>query len=141
MPLTSLTFSSTAPHFRAPRAKIEQGLRLVFEKSRKNVGISLVFVPEGEIIRLHAKFLHLRTTTDVLTFVVEETVRNLEVEIFICIDTARRQAKQNRVTVRNELIRLSVHGALHSAGYDDHETRDRSRMWKRQEKIVALVEA
>lgn len=141
MPIVSLQLTNTVAHFRVPRTKITKAVSVVFQKLKKRVGISLVFVSDREIIRLHAKFLHLRSSTDVLTFVSEDSERRLEVEIFICVETARRQAIQHRVSLRNELIRLSVHGALHAAGFDDHGAADRVRMWKRQENIVKIVDA
>ena len=91
------------------------------------------------MIRLHTRFLHQRSTTDVLTFVLEETSRTLDAEIYICVDTARRQAAENGVSLRNEIVRLAVHGALHTLGYDDHGPRKRQLMWNRQEEIVAAV--
>jgi ssRNA-specific RNase YbeY (16S rRNA maturation enzyme) len=39
------------------------------------------------------------------------------------------------------LLRLVVHGTLHTLGYDHPEgtTRTESKMWRRQERIVARV--
>jgi probable rRNA maturation factor len=43
--------------------------------------------------------------------------------------------------VREELIRLVVHGTLHVLGYDhpDHGERERSPMWRRQERYVEAL--
>jgi probable rRNA maturation factor len=43
------------------------------------------------------------------------------------------------VSEREEIARLVVHGTLHVAGHDhpDGESRTRSPMWKRQERILA----
>ena len=40
--------------------------------------------------------------------------------------------------MREELLRLVVHGVLHVLGYDhpDGESRERSAMWRRQETLV-----
>jgi probable rRNA maturation factor len=60
-------------------------------------------------------------------------------DIYICPDVARVNAKRNRVPVSEELARLVVHGTLHVAGHDhpDDESRTKSSMWKRQERILA----
>ena len=46
-----------------------------------------------------------------------------------------------REPVRRELARLVVHGVLHVLGYDhpEDDDRERSPMWRRQEKIVARL--
>jgi probable rRNA maturation factor len=62
-------------------------------------------------------------------------------DIYICPDVARANARKNKVSTGEELARLVVHGALHVAGHDhpDDESRMKSKMWKRQERILASV--
>ena len=62
-------------------------------------------------------------------------------DIYICSDVARANAKRNKVTTSEELARLVVHGTLHVAGHDhpDDESRTQSKMWKRQERILASI--
>jgi probable rRNA maturation factor len=49
-------------------------------------------------------------------------------EIYVSLETARRQANEYGVAVVNELARLAVHGALHLLGYDDASDEDRKTM-------------
>jgi probable rRNA maturation factor len=51
---------------------------------------------------------------------------------------ARANARRHGVGIREELVRLVVHGVLHALGYDhpDGEARFRSPMWRRQEALV-----
>jgi probable rRNA maturation factor len=60
-------------------------------------------------------------------------------DIYVCPDVARRNARRLGVSEREEISRLVVHGVLHVAGHDhpEDESRTRSKMWKRQEKILA----
>ena len=59
-------------------------------------------------------------------------------DIYIAPDVARAAAAANDITVREELVRLIVHGTLHVLGYDHPESaaRERSRMWRTQERLV-----
>lgn len=141
MPLTSATLSKNIRGFRIPRKMILRGLKLALGNSKKRVGISVVFVEHREMIRLHTRFLGLHSTTDVLTFELERSPKALQTEIYVCVDTARRQAVENRVSLRNELVRLCVHGALHAIGYDDHGAQKRAKMWRRQESVVRAAGA
>jgi probable rRNA maturation factor len=59
-------------------------------------------------------------------------------DIYIAPDVARRNAQAAGVSVREEIVRLIVHGVLHVAGHD-HPTgveRTTSPMWRRQEALI-----
>jgi probable rRNA maturation factor len=62
-------------------------------------------------------------------------------DVYIAPDVARASARENGISVREELARLVVHGTLHVLGYDhpEDDTRTRSAMWKRQERLVARL--
>ena len=58
-------------------------------------------------------------------------------DIYIGIDVAKRQAKEAGHPLRDELVILAVHGALHLAGCEDKKPGERKRMFASQDKIVA----
>ena len=62
-------------------------------------------------------------------------------DVYICAAVAAAEARSHRVTLRQELIRLVVHGTLHALGYDhpEGEARARSAMWRRQERYVTRI--
>ncbi|HZV12709.1 MAG TPA: rRNA maturation RNase YbeY [Candidatus Kapabacteria bacterium] len=137
MPLQQLTITNTTHGFPLPRKKIAQAVKIACLESKKRVSLSLVFVPDREISKLHWLFMQDRSATDVLTFMLSQSAGALETEIYISLDTARIQAGENGVSLQNELVRLATHGVLHAIGYDDRTPRLRKRMWQRQEYIVA----
>jgi probable rRNA maturation factor len=51
---------------------------------------------------------------------------------------AAREAAAHGVTLREELLRLVVHGTLHVLGHDHPEGagRERSPMWRAQERYL-----
>jgi probable rRNA maturation factor len=59
-------------------------------------------------------------------------------DVYVCPWVAAREAKARRVPLRQELVRLVVHGTLHVLGWDhpEDDTRVRSPMWRRQERYV-----
>jgi 3-methyl-2-oxobutanoate hydroxymethyltransferase len=63
-------------------------------------------------------------------------------DIYIAPDVARANARRYDAGLREELARLVVHGVLHVLGYDhdEDEARHASPMWRRQERLLALVE-
>jgi len=65
------------------------------------------------------------TTTDVLSFPHEPDEFDVDKtnlgDIVISAEQAQRQAKENGLTLDNEIKQLILHGILHLCGYD-HET-------------------
>jgi probable rRNA maturation factor len=61
--------------------------------------------------------------------------------VYICPWVARREARALGIPLRQELIRLVVHGTLHALGRDhpEGEERTRSTMWRRQERYVEAL--
>jgi probable rRNA maturation factor len=59
-------------------------------------------------------------------------------DVYVCAWVAEREARSRGIPVREELIRLVVHGTLHVLGLDhpEDERRSRSPMWRRQERYV-----
>ncbi|HEY3102405.1 MAG TPA: rRNA maturation RNase YbeY [Pyrinomonadaceae bacterium] len=87
---------------------------------------SIVFVSDAAIKKLNRQFRGKNYATDVLSFPSRperfeaEASANLG-EVVISLDRAAAQAKQNKLTVTNEVRQLILHGLLHLCGYD-HET-------------------
>ncbi|MFN8358409.1 MAG: rRNA maturation RNase YbeY [Candidatus Kapaibacterium sp.] len=97
--------------------------------------IRIILVSDDEIHRINREYLQHDYPTDVITFPIEESP--LEGEIYISIDTAMMQATDYQVSLKNELMRLSAHGALHLAGYDDDTPEKRRLMSELETKYMA----
>lgn len=102
--------------------------------------ISIAFVANGRIAALNREHLGRRGVTDVISFGFSRVLPKEPVvgDIYIAPAVARKNANSNGVSLREELVRLLVHGTLHVLGYDhpEGEGRERSKMWKRQEQLV-----
>lgn len=102
--------------------------------------VSVAFVSDREIAALNRKHLGHRGPTDVISFGFAPGARGGPVvgDIYIAPDVARRNAAAHRRGVREEILRLVVHGVLHVLGYDHpaDESRTESPMWRRQERLL-----
>lgn len=97
-------------------------------KKERLIGqVDVILVDDASIRKLHKKWFGTGSATDVITFPIEPEPPILG-EVYISLDTARKQAKEYGVTVTNELCRLAVHGVLHLAGYDDETEIQRNAM-------------
>jgi probable rRNA maturation factor len=93
--------------------------------------ISVLIVSDRRIESLNRQFLDESGPTDVITF--------QHGEIFISAETARRQARQFRSTIKHELRLYLVHGLLHLHGFDDRTKAGAREMKKTQERILTLA--
>ncbi|MBI5058495.1 rRNA maturation RNase YbeY [candidate division KSB1 bacterium] len=131
-------------HSTIPRARFRKSLLLdtVLAGARRTRAafgrVNLVIVDDREMARLHRQFSGIPGTTDVLTFDLTDNDR-LEGDIYICLDQARRQALEYRVTLSEELARLAVHGVLHLAGYSDRTTSERDEMRRLENAALAAA--
>lgn len=57
-------------------------------------------------------------------------------EIYISINTVRNNSRLYNLKVREEIIRVMIHGVLHLCGYEDDETKNMRRMFNKQEMRV-----
>lgn len=128
------------PGISAQRARelVEATLRA---EKISNAMISVAFVSRAAIAKLNQRYLKHRGPTDVISFGMGRDAPGLPAigDIYICPEVARQNAKRVGVSERDELARLVVHGTLHVAGHDhpEDESRTRSAMWKKQERILA----
>lgn len=89
--------------------------------------LSLVFLTDQALARLHADFLDDPTPTDVITFAGDPTAGTAG-EICVSVDTAARVARKRNEDFAAELSLYVVHGWLHLAGHDDRLPAERRLM-------------
>lgn len=99
--------------------------------------IRFVLVNDRKMAKLHREFMNIRGTTDVITFNLTDPGAALEGEIYICLDQARRQARDYGVPLYQEIARLAAHGVLHLAGFDDHSESQRHQMRKLEDHALS----
>lgn len=102
--------------------------------------ISIAFVAKSRIAVLNRVHLGHRGPTDVISFALSRASEGtLAGDIYIAPEVARENARRYGTPMREETVRLVVHGVLHVLGHDHPEGEDRmdSPMWHRQEQLVA----
>jgi probable rRNA maturation factor len=113
----------------------------VLRHERREALISVTFLGRDAMRRLNAEHKGHDRPTDVLTFALQDPAGRIIGDVYICSWVARREARARSISLRQELIRLVVHGTLHALGREHPEgpARTRSAMWRRQERYVEAL--
>ena len=108
-------------------------------KKDKTSEVDIVFMDDAAIKKLNKRYKNEDTPTDVLSFAIDgrEFLRKQVLgEIFISLDTARRNSKLFGVVFEDEIVRYVIHGILHLFGYDDQAKAEKAKMWHKQERLL-----
>jgi rRNA maturation RNase YbeY len=100
-------------------------------KPAKIKKINIIFVDNNKIAKLNLQFLDKDCPTDVLVFNT-----NGEADIFVSLEQCSINAKIYKEKEKNEILRVIIHGILHSFGYDDKTKNKYNEMWQLQENIL-----
>jgi probable rRNA maturation factor len=113
----------------------------VLRGERRDASISVTFLGRESMRRLNARHKGVDRPTDVLAFPLAGPDGRAVGDVYLCASVARDEARSRGIPVREELIRLVVHGTLHALGWEhpEDETRTGSAMWRRQERYVGAL--
>jgi probable rRNA maturation factor len=93
--------------------------------------VSIVLVGSKRMRRINQDYLGHDYVTDVITFDLKDSA-----EIIICPQVAYQNAKFYGVSLKKELLLYVVHGFLHLAGFDDHNSQDIKRMRSKEQSLL-----
>jgi probable rRNA maturation factor len=104
-------------------------------RNEKKIPGDLLFIltTDEELIVINREFLKHDYFTDVIAFnnSVGKTVNG---EVYISIETVKRNSNNYKVSLKKELLRVMIHGTLHLCGDDDKTGLERREMRKKEER-------
>ncbi len=115
-----------------PEPSIERVLRLVMEMEGCRVeSIVGVYCGNKMIQRINREFLDHDYPTDTITFPYS-TGSDVDGEYYISLDVVKENAARFAVDVQQELLRVTIHSALHLIGYNDQTSEERTVMEEKE---------
>jgi len=120
--------------------EIKRFLEKVIRDEKKIPG-DLVFIltNDEKMLEINRKFLKHYYHTDVISFDYSAE-GEINGEIYLSVDTIRKNALKYKSGISEELLRVMIHGVLHLCGYNDGNKDDRDKMFARQEEKVSEFE-
>ena len=128
------------PYKGAPDSLLKQAIHQTLIEEGRSGEFSITLLGDQEMAELNARYLGRNAPTDVLAFSMGTNELPLG-DVYVCMDQASHQAREYKISLNEELVRLVVHGVLHVLGHDHPEGSDRftSPMFKLQERLVCRV--
>ena len=129
--------------------EVKEALNKFLKYLHEERDFSVSFVSDEEIRELNKEYRDIDAPTDILTFRLADSDIDFPLgdeedsetgDIFISMESMRRNAKEFGVSENEELRRLLLHGLLHLRGLD-HKSNDFSTepMLVEQEKILKEI--
>ena len=106
-------------------------------EGRRPGEVAVVLADDAKLRDLNRQWRDLDRATDVLSFGYDEGGDDeVDGDIVVSLERVRAQARRFRVTPGRELVRVTVHGALHLAGLDHQGAAERRRMRAREDRVL-----
>ena len=102
------------------------------------MAVSLVFCSDDYLLGVNRKFLNHDYYTDIITFDYVEGI-NISGDLLISIDRVRDNASREKVSLKQELDRVVVHGVLHLLGYKDKSKSEEQLMRSKEDYYLGFT--
>jgi probable rRNA maturation factor len=112
--------------------KIRTLIEKVIEKEHKISGdLNFIITNDKNLKSINIEFLEHDYYTDVISF--DYNYGNvINGEVYISIETVKSNSLNYNVSLKEELLRVIIHGLLHLLGYDD-KTEEEKRVMREKE--------
>lgn len=113
--------------------------KIAKKEGHKTQTINYIFCNDKYLLNMNKQYLHHNYFTDIITFDNSIEKNIIEGDIFISIDTIKKNAVKFKTTIQNELHRVMIHGLLHLIGYKDKSKKEKEQMRNMEDKYLEII--
>jgi len=114
-----------------------KGIEIDYNLKIKKLGI--IILSDEELREINIKHLKSDYYTDIITFDYTENKSEIEGEVLISIDRIEENAKKYKISVKEEMYRVVIHGILHLAGENDERKVEQKHMQEKENQYLKLL--
>ena len=124
-----------------PLPRRSEGMKSLLDKlfrmeKRKCSSLTYIFCSDKYLLAINRQFLKHDYYTDIITFDLSSDKKSVIGEIYISTQRVRANAKELKLPIKDELLRVMIHGALHLCGYKDKSKTDKLAMRSREDYYI-----
>ena len=112
--------------------------KVIRENKRIPGDLYFIITRDNELIKINREFLNRDYYTDVIAFDYGDG-KEVNGEIYISRDTVKRNANNYKVSLRNEMLRVILHGTLHLCGYKDQRNDEKEKMRREEDRWLKEI--
>lgn len=120
--------------------KLDEWIQKSIENENKQTGtINVIFCSDNYLLKINKEYLNHDYYTDVITFDFCEN-NIVSGDVFISVDTVKKNATDYNVDFLNELYRVIIHGVLHLVSYNDKTEDEQKEMTLKENYYLAKLQ-
>ncbi len=118
---------------------LKKWIRFTIEKEGFICGnLSFVFCSDEYLLKINKEYLSHDYYTDVVTFDYVED-KKISGDIFISVDRVMENADEYKVSFKDELDRVIIHGVLHLLGFKDKSQSLKKKMTEKEDEYLSVI--
>ena len=111
---------------------------LIIKEKRKLNNLNYIFCSDKALLHINRKYLGHNFYTDVVTFDLSSSPKEILADIYISVARIKENAKNLQIPIKEELHRVMFHGLLHLCGYNDKTEHQKKLMRKMEDFYTTL---
>jgi len=121
------------------RKKLKSFINSLIVREKRNLNnLNYIFCNDRTLLEINRKYLSHNFYTDVVSFDLSSSRKEILADIYISIDRIKENSKSLKLSIKEELHRVMFHGLLHLCGYNDKTEIQKKLIRKKEDFYLNL---